>query len=202
VSLIIVTGTNATAVGSGPVTNAERITGLTGSVLSVQKLGNWKMKGSAMSEHTPERTADDVLRSNEANTYVMSCHLSSPDLYKAMRQDLRIACAEIVKLKADADRLAGALATEPLGFMSRAELQLNIMVNLERLVKRLSKNNSLRYWWDHSKNWVKVQAVLNGNTLKAGSTSSAAQCNFIGADPDGDTFIARTALAEHERGEG
>lgn len=59
----------------------------------------------------PERTADDVLRSNECNTYVMSCHLSSPDLYKAMRQDLRIACAEIARLRADADRLADAMRT-------------------------------------------------------------------------------------------
>ena len=103
------------------------------------------------------------------------------------------------KYKADADRLAEALADEPLGFISRADLQLNVMVNLERLIKRLSKNNSLRYWWDHSKNWVRVQAILNGNTLKAGSTSSAAQCQFIGVDPDGDTFTARTALATHER---
>lgn len=77
---------------------------------------------------------------------------------------------------------------EPLEYMSRAELQLNIMRNIERKVQTLSKNNRFRVWWDNTKNWVRVQELLNMNTTKAGSTSSGAQCRFIGADPDGTTF--------------
>ena len=110
--------------------------------------------------------------------------------------------AERDKCKADADRLAEELAAEPLGFMSRAELQLNVMCNVERLIKRLPKNNIMRCWWDYSKNWARVQAILKGDIIKAGSTASAAQCQFIGADPEGDTFIASAALAAHERRDG
>lgn len=78
---------------------------------------------------------------------------------------------------------------EPLEYMSRSELQLNIMRNIERKVQMLSKNNKFRIWWDNSKNWVRVQELLNMNTCKSGSTSSAAQCRFIGADPEGKTFF-------------
>lgn len=78
---------------------------------------------------------------------------------------------------------------EPLSYMSRSELQLNIMQNIEREIMRLGKRNTVRWWWEHSKNWVKVQAILNGNTRRAGSTSSAQQCRFIGAEPDGASFI-------------
>lgn len=90
--------------------------------------------------------------------------------------------------------------SEPLSYMSRAELQLNIMQNIEREIMRLGKRNTVRWWWEHSKNWVKVQAILNGNTRCAGSTSSAQQCQFIGAEPDGDTFIEkRIANAEKDK---
>ena len=78
---------------------------------------------------------------------------------------------------------------EPLEYMSRAELQLNIMRNIELKVQSLSKSNRFRLWWDNSKNWVRVQELLNMNTTKAGSTSSSAQCRFIGADPEGKTFL-------------
>jgi hypothetical protein len=77
---------------------------------------------------------------------------------------------------------------EPLDYMSRAELQLNIMCNIERKVKELPKRNGFRWWWDNTKNWVRVQELLNMNTRKAGSTSSTVQCRFIGADPAGNTF--------------
>ena len=78
---------------------------------------------------------------------------------------------------------------EPLEYLDRAKLQLNIMQNLEREVLRLSKRNHFRMWWDGSRNWIRVQVILNGNTLKAGSTSSADQCRFIDVDPDGYTFL-------------
>lgn len=77
---------------------------------------------------------------------------------------------------------------EPLGHMSRSELQLHIMRNIEKKIKRLPKRNSIRQWWEHSKNWIRVQEILNANTSMAGRTSSSGQCCFIGADPDGDTF--------------
>jgi|WetSurMetagenome_2_1015567.scaffolds.fasta_scaffold01346_14 hypothetical protein len=78
---------------------------------------------------------------------------------------------------------------EPLEYMTRSELQLNIMRNIERKVNELPKRNSFRWWWDNSKNWIRVQELLNMNTKKAGSTSSTAQCRFIGTNPDGYTFF-------------
>jgi len=77
---------------------------------------------------------------------------------------------------------------EPLAHLSRAELQLKIMRNIESIIGEMGKTSSLRWWWDHSTNWVRVQQFLNMNTSKAGSTSSTQQCIFIGADPDGKTF--------------
>ena len=52
-----------------------------------------------------ERTADDVIRSNACNTYVMSCHTSRHDLYKTMRGDIRIMCDQYATLKAQNDGL-------------------------------------------------------------------------------------------------
>ena len=75
--------------------------------------------------------------------------------------------------------------TEPLAHLSRAQLQLGIMKNVEHLI---TKTPYLKDWWKHSSNWVRVQAIINGNTSKAGSTSSTEQCRFIGADPNGKTF--------------
>lgn len=77
---------------------------------------------------------------------------------------------------------------EPLAFMSREELQLRIMQNIEFEVSKLDKRNAFRRWWDYSRNWERVQAIINGNTSKAGSTSSAQQCRFMGVDPDGRSF--------------
>jgi hypothetical protein len=81
---------------------------------------------------------------------------------------------------------------EPLEYLSRKELQLKIMQNIEREIMNMSPTSKLRCWWERSSNWVKVQKFLNGNTVKAGSTSSTAQCLFIGIDPDGDTFYEKT----------
>ena len=55
-----------------------------------------------------ERTADDVIRSNECNTYVMSCHLSRDELYKSMRDDISIMCDSYTTLKAQRDELLAA----------------------------------------------------------------------------------------------
>jgi len=77
---------------------------------------------------------------------------------------------------------------EPLEYLSRAELQLNIMRNIEREIMGMGKTAKIRFWWERVPNWVKVQAFINGNTRKAGSTSSGEQCFFIGADPDGKSF--------------
>ena len=79
--------------------------------------------------------------------------------------------------------------SEPLEYLNRVELQLNIMKNIEREIMRLSKNAMLRSWWEMSPNWVRVQAFLNWNTRKAGSTSSGEQCVFIGLDPDSHELI-------------
>jgi hypothetical protein len=78
---------------------------------------------------------------------------------------------------------------EPLHEMSRAELQLNIMRNIEREIMTMHPRSSLAYWWKHTVNWHKVQTFINCNTRKMGSTSSAVQCRFIGADPDSKTFL-------------
>lgn len=55
-----------------------------------------------------ERTADDVIGSNACNTYVMSCHLNSDDLYKAMREDIKIMCNQYSTLKTQRDELLAA----------------------------------------------------------------------------------------------
>lgn len=87
---------------------------------------------------------------------------------------------------------------EPLEYLSRKELQLRIMQNIE--IKVLQKgefededdiveNVELKHWWNLMPNWVKVQTFLNHNTYKAGSTSSTQQCRFLGVDPDGKSFF-------------
>ena len=78
---------------------------------------------------------------------------------------------------------------EPLKYLSRAELQLNIMQSIEREIMQSGHRSRMRYWWERSPNWAKVQRFMNANTLKAGSTSSREQCHFMGADPDGKTFF-------------
>ena len=55
-----------------------------------------------------ERTADDVIRSNACNTYVMSCHINKDDLYEAMRRDIGIMCDQYATLKAQNDGLLAA----------------------------------------------------------------------------------------------
>lgn len=82
--------------------------------------------------------------------------------------------------------------SEPLDYMDRAELQLNIMRNIEREILRCGKSSILRRWWEMSPNWVRVQAFLNGNTQKAGSMSSGQQSKFIGLDPDSRTLICES----------
>ena len=86
---------------------------------------------------------------------------------------------------------------EPLSYLSRKELQLNIMRNIERKILQKGEfedederveNIELKCWWRNTPNWAKVQTFLNGSSHKAGSTSSTAQCRFIGVDPDGKTF--------------
>jgi hypothetical protein len=79
---------------------------------------------------------------------------------------------------------------EPLSEMSRAEIQLNIMRNIEREIMMMYPRSSFAYWWKHTVNWHKVQTFINGNTSKMGATSSAVQSRFIGANPDGKTFIS------------
>lgn len=80
---------------------------------------------------------------------------------------------------------------EPLEYLTRDKLQLQIMQNIETEITHMGKTSKLRYWWDRSPNWAKVQTFLNGRSSKSGSTSSALQCRFIGADPDGKTFFIR-----------
>lgn len=78
---------------------------------------------------------------------------------------------------------------EPLEYLSRKELQLNIMQNIEKEITYLSKNNRFRNWWENTPNWGRVQRIINGGTVKGGSTSSVEQCLFLGVDPDGHTFL-------------
>ena len=69
-----------------------------------------------------ERTADDVIRSNACNTYVMSCHTSRHDLYKTMRGDIRIMCDQYATLKAQNDGLLAALQMALADHMTEAYL--------------------------------------------------------------------------------
>ena len=77
---------------------------------------------------------------------------------------------------------------DQLQHMTRANILLNVMRNIEIEVSHLPKNNSFRRLWDSSTNWHRVQLFINSNTTKAGSTSSAEQCRFMGVDPSGYTF--------------
>ena len=73
---------------------------------------------------------------------------------------------------------------EPLNYLNRKDLMLNIMNNIDREILNLHHNSQLRRQWEGIPNWAKVQRFLNGNTIKAGSTSSAEQCMFLGIDPN------------------
>lgn len=69
---------------------------------------------------------------------------------------------------------------EPLEYLNRKELQLNILRNIERKIMQDNRefedepinNAEIKYWFENTVNWGKVQTFLNGNTKKAGSTSS------------------------------
>ena len=84
---------------------------------------------------------------------------------------------------------------EPLGHLSRKELQLNILKNIESAIDNefwMDNPDSdytedfirLKHWWHNTPNWGKVQMFINGGTSKAGSTSSTEQCIFLGINPD------------------
>ncbi len=77
---------------------------------------------------------------------------------------------------------------EPLEYLDRKALQLQIMRNIERAVMNLHGNNELHRFWKTSRNWLKVQMFLNACSSKAGSTSSTQQCMFLGVEPDGKSF--------------
>ena len=85
---------------------------------------------------------------------------------------------------------------DELYYLERKELMLNVMRNIERKILEAcsveeydSKGNlELKCWWENTPNWVKVQTFLNGNTSKAGSSSSIKQCKFLGVAPNGESF--------------
>jgi len=41
------------------------------------------------------RTVKDIVRSNEVNSYVMSCYATKDDLYKQMREDINTLCGQV-----------------------------------------------------------------------------------------------------------
>lgn len=85
---------------------------------------------------------------------------------------------------------------EPLAYLSRKELQLNIMRNIERKILADTRveeydnedNLELKHWWSSTPNWHKVQIFINGDSKKAGRNSSVEQCLFLGVDPNGKSF--------------
>lgn len=85
--------------------------------------------------------------------------------------------------------------SEALDYIGRAELQLTILKNIERELLLLNRNNRLRMFWEISPNWVRVQAFINRGTGKAGSTSSAQQCGFIGLDPNSHALLTDNKAA-------
>jgi len=87
---------------------------------------------------------------------------------------------------------------DELSHIPRLELLRKIMQNVEDLINHQSY---LRHWWERSPNWVKVQAVINNNTSKAGSTSSTRECVNIGINPDGySTRDIVPPLAQTDKG--
>lgn len=56
-----------------------------------------------------KRTPEDIIRSNECNTYVMACHLNRDELYNAMREDISTMCYTYSELQAQRDELLAAL---------------------------------------------------------------------------------------------
>lgn len=85
--------------------------------------------------------------------------------------------------------MKGSIMEDPLKYLSRKELLLNVMQNIERSINHLHKNNPLKRAWGMYPNWAKCQKYLNNGTTKAGSTSSLHMCKFIGVDPDGKSFF-------------
>jgi len=84
----------------------------------------------------------------------------------------------------------------PLEYLNREELLLNIMRNIEHKINEDCRvenydsdgNLDIKFWWANTPNWVKVQTFINNGTSKAGSTSSIRQCNCIGVEPEGKSF--------------
>ncbi len=92
---------------------------------------------------------------------------------------------EVDALKVAAQQTSENISNEePLGYLDRKKLQLNILKNIEQRIFENEENSELESWWNSSSNWVKVQTFINGRSKKAGSTSSIAQCRYIGIDPD------------------
>jgi len=95
---------------------------------------------------------------------------------------------------------------EPLEYLDRKQLQLNIMRNIEQKILEDcsvedcdSKGNlELKCWCENTPNWVKVQTFLNGNSKKAGSGSSTDQCIFLGVNPGGKSFYDMLQQSEPE----
>lgn len=96
---------------------------------------------------------------------------------------------------------------EPLDYLDRKQLQLNIMRNIEKAIledrsaddQDSESNSDLKSWWCSSPNWAKVQKFLNGNSKKAGCDSSIDQCVFLGVNPDGRTFHDMLQTGEPEK---
>ncbi len=76
---------------------------------------------------------------------------------------------------------------DPLAYLSRSELGRKVMQNVQRLIK--DRGIYLEKYWYETPHWSKVQDVLNGNTLAAGSTSSGEECRFIGFKPDDNGLL-------------
>jgi len=99
----------------------------------------------------------------------------------------------------DAESRPKCEEAEPLLYLPRSELQLNIMKSFESELLNKYPKSAFAYWWRHTYNWVKVQAFINMNTSKAGSTSSSEQCRFVGADPDSTSFLFNTKIKSEDK---
>jgi hypothetical protein len=85
---------------------------------------------------------------------------------------------------------------DPLKYLDRKDLLNTILRNIESKIKedcRVEKYDSqgnieLKFWFDNTPNWAKIQRFITYNTSKSGSTSAYQMCSFLGINPNEYSF--------------
>ena len=104
-----------------------------------------------------ERTPEDIMRSNECNTYVMSCHLNRDELYKSMRDDIATMCDSYATLKSERDEL---LAERARLFFHERQLAESLKSYMHKYGPGYSSTDCLAY--DNARGVLDAIAKIEG----------------------------------------